>query len=218
MKLEKIYQILFKKYGDLHWWPADTPFEVIIGAILTQNTAWTNVEKALERFEGNLSPERILSLPPEELQEIIRPSGFYKQKAQYLKAATEWFASYDCNINAIKSRPLSDIRSELLKIKGIGNETADSIILYALELPSFVIDAYTMRLFKRIPVDAGTTYMEAKNFCEREVPCDVQLYKNFHALIVQNAKEHCRKKPLCTACPLEDLCQKLSQSPPVPIP
>jgi len=209
LKLEKIYQILFKKYGDLHWWPADTPFEVIIGAILTQNTAWTNVEKALERFEGNLSPERVLNMPLEELQEIIRPSGFYKQKSQYLKAVTEWFAGYDCEINEIKSRPLTDIRSELLKVKGIGNETADSIILYALELPSFVIDAYTMRLFKRIPVDAGTTYMEAKNFCERELPRDAQLYKNFHALIVQNAKEHCRKKALCTACPLEQVCQKL---------
>ena len=108
-ELEKIYQILYSHYGDLRWWPADTPFEVIVGAILTQNTAWINVEKALKRFEKNLSPERILKLPIEVLQNIIRPAGFYKQKSQYLKAVTEWFISYECNIDLIKNRPILDI-------------------------------------------------------------------------------------------------------------
>ncbi|MGI6072455.1 MAG: endonuclease III domain-containing protein [Lachnospiraceae bacterium] len=209
-KLKKIYHTLYSHYGDLRWWPADTPFEVIAGAILTQNTAWTNVEKAIARFGGDLSPERILSLQTEELQEIIRPAGFYRQKAQYLKAVTEWFASYDCDLNLIKKRPLADIRFELLQVRGVGNETADSILLYAFEFPTFVVDAYTIRFFKRFPVDAGKTYMEVKNFCERELPQDAELYNHFHALIVYNGKEHCKKKTDCAGCPVEKHCKKIS--------
>ena len=208
--LEKIYQILISHYGDLCWWPADTPFEVIVGTILTQNTAWSNVEKALKRFDGDLSPERIMELPIEELQEIIRPAGFFRQKSEYLKAATEWFMSYDCDINLIKSCPLSDIRSELLQVRGVGNETADSILLYGFDFPTFVVDAYTMRLFKRFPIDAGTTYMEVKNYCEKELPRDAELYNHFHALIVHNGKEHCKKKMECAGCPLEENCKKAS--------
>ena len=113
--LIKIYKTLYSHYGDLDWWPADTPFEVIVGAILTQNTAWANVEKALKRFEGRLSPERILALPVEELREIIRPAGYYNQKTQYLKAVTEWFMRYDCDADLIKNRPMPDIRSELYR-------------------------------------------------------------------------------------------------------
>lgn len=209
-ELEKIYRRLYSHYGDLQWWPAETPFEVIVGAILTQNTAWTNVEKALERFDGNLSPERISDLPIGKLQEIIRPAGFYRQKSQYLKAITAWFMSYDCDIGLIKNRPLSDIRSELLEVKGVGNETADSILLYACCLPTFVVDAYTMRFFQRYPIDAGSTYMEVKNFCEAELPRDAELYGHFHALIVHNCKEHCKKKMACAGCPLEEFCEKTS--------
>jgi endonuclease-3 related protein len=208
--LEKIYQTLISHYGDLSWWPADTPFEVIVGTILTQNTAWSNVEKALNRFDGDLSPERIMELPIEELQEIIRPAGFFRQKSEYLKAVTEWFMSYDCDINLIKSRPLPDIRSELLQVRGVGNETADSILLYGFDLPTFVVDAYTMRLFKRFPIDAGKTYMEVKNYCEEELPRDAELYNHFHALIVHNGKEHCKKKMECAGCPLEENCKKAS--------
>ncbi|MGI6602935.1 MAG: endonuclease III domain-containing protein [Saccharofermentanales bacterium] len=208
-ELEKIYRRLYSHYGDLRWWPADTPFEVIVGAILTQNTAWTNVEKALERFAGNLLPERISDLPIEELQEIIRPAGFYRQKAQYLKAITEWFMSYDCDIDLIKNRPLSNIRSELLRVKGVGNETADSILLYAFGFPTFVVDAYTMRFFKRFPIAAGNTYMDVKNFCEAELPRDAKLYGHFHALIVHNCKEHCKKRMDCTGCPLGVHCEKI---------
>ncbi|HPY76069.1 MAG: endonuclease [Planctomycetes bacterium] len=207
-ELEKIYQILYSHYGDLRWWPADTPFEVIVGAILTQNTAWINVEKALKRFEKNLSPERILKLPIEVLQNIIRPAGFYKQKSQYLKAVTEWFISYECNIDLIKNRPILDIRSELLQVRGVGNETADSILLYAFNLPSFVVDTYTMRFFNRFPINAGKTYMEVKNSCEAVLPHNVETYGHFHALIVHNSKEHCKKKPNCTNCPLEKICKK----------
>ena len=120
--LKNIYQTLHAHYGDLRWWPADTPFEVMVGAILTQNTAWTNVKKAIDRFEGNLSPDRILTLPIEDLQEIIRPAGFYRQKSQYLKAITEWFMTYNCDLDLIKNRPLADLRSELLEVRGVGNE------------------------------------------------------------------------------------------------
>ncbi len=208
--LEIIYKILYSHYGDLNWWPADTPFEVIVGAVLTQNTNWNNVEKAIERFEGDLSPERIMSLPAEELENIIRPAGFYRQKTKYLKAVTEWFIGCSCDIDAIKSRPLPELRSELLRVKGVGNETADSILLYAFDLPSFVVDAYTMRLFKRLPIDAGKTYMAVKNFCEAQLPQDMELYNHFHALIVHHCKEHCKKKPECAGCPLEVICEKIS--------
>ena len=209
-KLQKIYHTLYSHYGNLNWWPAVTPFEVIVGAILTQNTAWSNVEKAIERFEGDLSPERVMSLSMEELQEIIRPAGFFRQKAQYLKAVTEWFISYDCNIDLIRRHSLSDIRLELLKVRGVGNETADSILLYAFGFPSFVVDAYTMRFFRRFPIDAGNTYMEVKNYCEKELPSDIEVYSHFHALIVHNGKEHCKKKAECAGCPLEKYCKKIS--------
>ncbi|NLM18945.1 MAG: endonuclease [Clostridiaceae bacterium] len=208
-ELEKIYQTLYSYYGDLRWWPADTPFEVMVGAVLTQNTTWNNVEKTLKQFDGNISPERILDLSIEEVQEIIRPTGFYRQKSQYLKAVTEWFLSYDCDIDLIKKRPLLDIRFELLQVRGIGNETADSILLYAFEFPTFVVDAYTMRLFRRFPINAGKTYMEVKNYCEEELPQDTELYNHFHALIVHNGKEHCKKKMDCTGCPLEVFCKKI---------
>ena len=207
-KLETIYHALYARYGDLCWWPADTPFEVIVGAILTQNTAWTNVEKAIERFEGHMSPERIMNLPIEALQEIIRPAGFFRQKAQYLKAIAAWFMSYHCDVDCIQNRPLPDLRSELLQVRGVGHETADSILLYAFDLPTFVVDAYTMRLFRRYPIDAGQTYMEVKCFCEDALPPDAALYKHFHALIVQNGKEHCKKNRDCAGCPLEELCGK----------
>ena len=208
-ELGQIYQTLYSYYGDLQWWPADTPFEVMVGAILTQNTAWTNVEKAIERFDGSLSPERILDLSIEELQKIIRPAGFYRQKSQYLKAVTEWFMSYDCDIDLIKNCPLSEIRSELLQVRGVGNETADSILLYVFDFPTFVVDAYTMRLFRRFPIDAGNNYMEIKNFCEAKLPRDARLYNRFHALIVRNGKEHCKKKMDCMGCPLEKYCEKM---------
>ena len=206
--LLEIYHKLFAHYGDLPWWPAKTPYEVMVGAILTQNTAWTNVEKAIERFEGDLSPERIHHMPLKELQDVIRPAGFYKQKSKYLKALTEWFLTYDCDVKHIQNLNLDDVRKELLSVYGVGNETADSILLYAFHFPTFVVDAYTMRLFKRYPLEAGKTYLQVKKFIERRIPTDVLMYNRFHALIVQNGKDHCKKKPLCEGCPLETTCKK----------
>ena len=207
-----IYEKFLSHYGDLHWWPAKTPYEVIVGAVLTQNTAWSNVEKAIANFGGNLSPEGIQNASLEELAETIRPSGFFNQKALYLKAVTEWFGKYGFDVSAVRRKPLEEIREDLLKVKGVGRETADSILLYAFGFPTFVVDAYTVRLCERYPIVAGKSYEEIKTFFEDNIPIDAAIYNNFHAEIVINAKEHCRKKPVCAGCPLEYTCEKAVQT------
>ncbi|MDR0947020.1 MAG: endonuclease [Ruminococcus sp.] len=210
MKIEEINKILFDKYGDLNWWPAKTPYEVIVGAILTQNTAWSNVEKALRNFP-EITPEFVLNETTESLAEIIRPSGFFNQKAMYLKAVTEWYGRY--GFSPMKIRESADkngtpkVRAELLNIHGVGRETADSILLYAFDLPVFLVDAYTKRLFNRMPVGAGKDYDEIRLFVEKTL--DEKFYNNFHALIVINAKEYCRVKPFCEECPLNLHCEKI---------
>lgn len=204
--LMDIYNRLFAAYGDPHWWPAETPFEVIIGAVLTQNTAWGNVEKAIANFGDNLTPEYLLSLESAELADIIRPAGYFNQKTGYLQTVTRWFGQYGYNVDAVKKLPMDRVRSELLSLRGIGRETADSILLYAFEFPSFVIDAYTMRLIGRLPLSAGSDYESVKAFFERHLPCDEKLFNEYHALIVLHAKAHCWKTPSCTGCPLFDIC------------
>jgi endonuclease-3 related protein len=204
MTLTEIYRTLAARYGDLRWWPADTPYEVIVGAVLTQNTAWGNVEKAIANFAGDLSPERVMST--DALAELIRPAGFFNQKAVYLREVTAWFGRYGFDISAVQKLPLARVRAELLAVRGIGHETADSILLYAFGFPSFVVDAYTMRLLSRLPVNAGRGYEKVKAYFENELPQDTEIYNNFHALIVVNAKEHCRKKPACKGCPLCVVC------------
>jgi endonuclease-3 related protein len=205
-RLREIYAVLIAHYGAPHWWPAETPYEVIVGAILTQNTAWGNVEKAIANFEGNLSPEFVMSLAPAELAGIIRPAGFFNQKAVYLREVTRWFGQYGCDTGAVSRLPLERVRKELRSVKGVGNETADSILLYAFGFPTFVVDAYTMRLLSRLPIEAGNSYEAVKSFFERRLTRDAEIYNNYHALIVINAKEHCRKKPFCPSCPLVDVC------------
>jgi endonuclease-3 related protein len=206
-KLFSIYKKLLAQYGDLRWWPAKTPYEVIVGAVLTQNTAWGNVEKAIANFgEGGPDPEFVSAVGLPELTEIIRPSGFFNQKAGYLKSVTGWFARYGYDARTVRREPLEKLRAELLSTKGIGPETADSILLYAFDLPAFVIDAYTMRLCERYPICAGKTYARVKAYFEDSLPKSVDVYNNFHALIVINAKEHCRKKPVCAGCPLGKVC------------
>ncbi|MDR1765181.1 MAG: hypothetical protein LBR77_03645 [Lachnospiraceae bacterium] len=328
--LLSIYERLFAHYGDLHWWPARTPYEVIVGAVLTQNTAWVNVEKAIARFGvsatqetaakadgrpactsaggvkpretgvkrkaipgaaekdaslgggatqeaaaqpiggtrevrdgigGGISPERVAGLPVEELADIIRPAGFFNQKAVYLKAVTEWFGQYGYDVGEVQKQPLGEVRAKLLRVKGIGEETADSILLYAFGFPTFVVDAYTIRLCERYPVEVkyatddghhtgqphqtpfdrgetesavggtapyaikprngsipgdgyragrGGRYAAVQAHFEAALPPDAQVYNHFHALIVENAKGHCRKKPICGGCPLFDGCGKAS--------
>jgi len=210
MSISAIYDTLFAHYGDLHWWPAKTPYEVIVGAVLTQNTAWSNVEKAISNFGDDLSPQYVLDAGLAELASIIRPAGFFNQKAAYVKAATEWYAGYNFDVPAIQCEPFEKMRAELLSVKGIGKETADSILLYAFGFPTFVVDAYTIRLCERYPVETGKGYDAVKAHFEQNLPHSAEVYNNYHALIVINGKEHCRKKrPLCGSCPLGDTCGRL---------
>ena len=206
--IQVIWETLLTHYGNLHWWPAKTPYEVIVGAVLTQNTAWSNVEKAITNFSSNLSPEFVLNAGQAKLAGIIRPAGFFNQKAVYLKAVTEWFAKYNFDVPSVQCRPLEEVRAELLSLKGIGKETADSILLYAFGFPAFVVDAYTLRLCSRYPINAGKGYDGVKAHFEGNLPRNTEIYNNFHALIVINAKKHCKKKPACEGCPLVGSCER----------
>ncbi|MDR0570707.1 MAG: endonuclease III domain-containing protein [Clostridiales Family XIII bacterium] len=205
-KLLSVYEALLARYGEPRWWPAKTPYEVIVGAILTQNTAWSNVEKAIANLGSDLAPEVLAGMDAEKLAELIRPAGFFNQKARYLKEVTAWFAKYGYDVSIVRERSLGKLRAELLATKGVGQETADSILLYAFGFPTFVVDAYTHRLCARYPIEAGKSYAATKAYFEEHLPKNAETYNNYHALIVINAKEHCRKKPVCTACPLGDIC------------
>jgi endonuclease-3 related protein len=222
---QQLYHILLKKFGHLHWWPmdhdyhkdnrSDPRFEVIIGAILTQNTAWSNVEKAIENLKRNtmLNIKNIVQIDELKLQEMIRPSGYFRQKALRLKTCANHFETqYNGNFDAFFNRDINDIRMELLSLNGIGPETADSILLYAGHLPVFVVDAYTKRLCKRLPLNTLESYDEIQKYFEKKLkdenPPDtiVSVYNELHALIVILAKEYCRQKPRCKGCPLENHC------------
>ena len=208
--LLSIYEALLLRYGNLHWWPGDTPYEVITGAVLTQNTAWSNVEKAISNFKGDLTPETVSAMPIEELAEIIRPAGFFERKAVCLKDVTEWFGRYGYDVDTVRTEPFDNVRAELLSIKGVGPETADSMLLYAFGFPTFVVDAYTIRLCGRFPIASGSGYENVKRYFEKNLPPNTEVYNNFHALIVTNGKEHCRKRPICGGCPLDYICEKRS--------
>jgi len=206
--LIEIYDTLLNAYGQRHWWPAQTPFEMMVGAILTQNTTWMNVEKAIRNFGEHLSPEFIASVSNEELALIIRPSGYYNQKAIKLKALTQWFETYSYDVNKAMQTDGDFLRRELLAVKGVGPETADSILLYALNKPFFVVDTYTKRFFFRQGYDVPNTYESLRLKIEATIPAEVYLYSEFHALIVEHAKRYCKKTPACGACPVEAVCKK----------
>ena len=208
-KLLSIYEMLLARYGELHWWPAKTPYEVMVGSVLTQNTAWRNVEKAITNFGDSLTPEIVLNADLGELARIIRPAGCFNQKAVYLKAVTEWFGKYGYSVPTVQRESLEKVRAELLSTKGIGRETADSILLYVFGFPTFVVDAYTIRLCSRYPIEVGKGYKTVKELFEGSIPLNTEVYNSFHALIVVNAKEYCRKKPICDSCPLSVKCEKL---------
>ena len=205
--LLNIFSTLSSALGPSHWWPGETPFEVAIGAILTQNTNWQNVEKAIFNLkqENLLKPEKLYSLPEQQLAQLIRPAGYYRIKAKRLKNFLN-FLYYECDLNfdLLKKQKLQELRPKLLQVNGIGPETADSILLYALNKPTFVVDAYTRRMFNRHGlVVEDITYEELRSFFMDVLPPDVQLYNEFHALIVRTAKKWClKKKPLCSDCPL----------------
>jgi endonuclease-3 related protein len=207
--LIEIYGLLLDSFGPQHWWPGDTPFEIIAGAILTQNTNWANVEKAIANLKGArcLSPEGLNDLGVSQLAELIRPAGYYNIKARRLKSFVNWlFKNYNGKLANIESLDTIQLRAELLAIKGIGRETADSILLYALGRAVFVVDAYTARIALRhglIQPDAD--YEQLRELFQSNLPDDVQLFNEYHALFVRLGKQFCRPKAKCAGCPLEKL-------------
>ncbi len=203
-KLLEIYDKLFERYSYQHWWPAVTKDEIVIGAILTQNTAWSNVEKAVENLKnsGICSLEAVFYTDIDSIKENIKPAGFFNQKSVYLKNISEFFVK-NGSFNKLSRLDTNRLRSELLKIKGIGKETADSILLYAFGRAVFVVDAYTKRLILRHNLLKSNDYDTIQDFFEDNLPKDVELFNEYHALIVKNAKEFCRTKPKCSGCPLE---------------
>ena len=202
-----IYNSLFKHFGPQRWWPGETPFEVIIGAILTQNTSWDNVEKAIVSLKasGKFTPEGLFKLQTDKLALLIKSSGYFNIKAKRLKNFLSFlFNDYEGNIDRMLKEDGHILRHKLLNVNGIGPETADSILLYAAEYPIFVVDAYTNRIFSRhgyIPADA--TYHQIQELFVGNLPKDIQLYNEYHALIVRVGKELCRKTPRCNSCPIE---------------
>ena len=192
----KLFRTLFDIYGEQHWWPnkSGSRWEIAAGAVLVQNTAWGNVEKALANLEAadRMSPERIADTPEEMLQEIIRPAGFFKQKSVYLKAAAEFFIDHEKEYAA--SDDIPDLRRRLLEVNGIGRETADDILLYAFQKPVFIIDAYTRRVAERhLHLDGKLPYDELQRIFMDTLPPDASLYGEYHALILALGKDSCRK-------------------------
>ena len=216
----EIYERMLAAYGPQHWWPGNSPFEVIVGAILTQSAAWTNVEKAIENLKASdaLSPAAIRRLPQAELAELVYPSGYYNAKAKKLKAFADWLdVRFDDDLEAMASEDLDTLRAELLEVHGIGEETADDILLYALGKTAFVVDAFTRRLFSRLGLapDQGD-YSEYQAIFTANLPPDQEMFGEYHALVVRHAKDVCKKRPLCHGCCLLDLCptgQRVARTP-----
>lgn len=233
----KIYNVLLQKYGSQGWWPivsransegfdnkgyapsqydhpstAKERFEVIIGSMLTQNTAWTNVEKALEELHQKnlITPSSIIKADHDVLSSAIRSAGYFNQKAKRLKIVSEYFREeHSDDYKRFLTSDIHTLRSELLTVNGIGPETADSILLYAFHRASFVVDAYTRRIFSRVGlVKKDQDYNQIKLFFESSLPKDTSLFKEYHALIVEHAKRHCKTKPVCEGCPVEKVCKK----------
>ncbi len=209
--LLEIFDILHAAYGPLHWWPADTPFEVCVGAILTQNTNWGNVEKAIMNMkrEGLLSPEALRDVPVDSLAEAIRPAGYYNVKSLRLKDFVGYlWERHGGSLERMFAGDWRELRKELLGVRGIGQETADSILLYAGGKPTFVVDAYTKRLFAALGIlKAEALYDEVRSLFMDNLPPDVRLFNEYHALIVEHGKRHCRKRPLCPGCGLHLFCR-----------
>ena len=208
-KLLTIYNRLYKKCGPRNWWPADTPFEVIVGAILTQNTAWSNVEKAIANLKDSrrFNPASLAALRQKSLAKLIHPAGYYNVKAKRLKNFLRFLLSdFNGSLREAFALPAGRLRERLLDVNGIGPETADSILLYAAKKPVFVVDAYTKRMLSRHNiVKEDATYDDMQSIFMENLPKSTKLFNEYHALIVQLGKEYCRKKPLCHLCPLKKL-------------
>ncbi len=208
-KLTEIYNLLYERFGPQHWWPGETQFEIITGAILTQNTNWPNVEKAIINLKNtdSLTPEKFYKMDISELAGLIRPAGYYNIKAKRLKNFINWlFKNYSGNLAEVEKLSTERLREQLLSITGIGPETADSMLLYAFNRCVFVVDAYTARIITRHRLIApGAEYEEFKYLFESNLPRDTTLFNEYHALLVRLGKEFCKTKARCASCPLEKL-------------
>jgi endonuclease-3 related protein len=207
-RLIEMFDLMVAHFGPQHWWPGETPFEVMIGAVLTQNTNWKNVEKAIANIKaaGSLSLKSLEALSPYELAPLIRPAGYYNIKARRLKNLIHLVVErYEGDLDRFLTEETKGLREALLSVKGIGPETADSILLYAADRPVFVVDAYTHRILARHGMaDEQCTYHDLQALFMDHLPEDLALFNEFHALIVMTGKTFCRKKPLCDQCPLGD--------------
>ena len=206
-RLLELYQQLRSEHGNLRWWPADSPFEVALGAILTQATAWRNVEKAIDNLKAAdaFTPEQIHAISQDELEKLLHPSGYFRMKAKKVRAFVEHIIERPMLVMFKQDVP--DLRKELLSIYGVGPETADSIILYAAEKPSFVVDTYTYRLFSRLGWVAGNFHYERlRALFMNNLPHDVNLFNEYHALIVRHGARVCKKTPDCESCFLQSQC------------
>jgi len=207
--LTEIYQLLFEHFGPQHWWPGQTQFEIITGAILTQNTNWTNVEKAIANLKSAhlLTPKGLHDIEVSELAELIRPAGYFNIKAKRLKNFISWFfENYDGEPARLESLDTDQLRAELLAIKGVGRETADSILLYAFDREIFVVDAYTARVAIRHGlIEPEADYEQLRDLFQSNLPPEAKMFNEYHALLVRVGKEFCKPKARCAGCPLEKL-------------
>lgn len=230
IKPYSLYKILLKEFSNLNWWPmdkeyheknkSDPRFEVIVGAILTQNTAWSNVEKAINNIKANnlLDIKQISNIDIEILPDLIKPSGYFNQKAKRVKNLAVYLKeAYNAELNRFFNKNLKELRNELLSLDGIGPETADSILLYAGNFPIFVVDAYTKRICQRLPIEVDITYDSIQNYFQTELSKKytekelIKVYNELHAQIVILGKSYCKKKPVCINCPLQKNCNYRQQ-------
>jgi len=219
MKPAELCEVLYAEFGPQGWWPGETAFEVIAGAVLTQNTAWSNVEKAIANLKKAklLTPTKLAHAPLSKIRAAIKPSGYYNQKAVRIRAIAKYLAeNYGDDLTRFLSQPTCSLSHEVESWKGVGPETRDSILLYAAGKPVFVIDAYTVRITERTGMagrngdgKARSSYSELQAFFENELPRNPRLFNEFHALLVHLGKNYCRKtKPLCVSCPVRTRCRK----------
>lgn len=204
--IKSFYHALYDAYGPQGWWPGDGVVEIVVGAILTQNTAWTNVQRAIANLRKAklLTWDALRDISDDDLAAAIRPSGTYRVKAKRIRAFVDWlFREFDGDTDAMFARPLPALRDDLLNVHGIGPETADAILLYAGGLPTFVVDAYTRRVLRRHGLIGATAdYATVKTMFESQLPADVALFNEYHALLVHVGKRHCRATATCEGCPL----------------
>jgi len=209
-ELQYTYHQLMDYYGPQHWWPAEEPFEVMVGAILTQSAAWLNVEKAIANLKvaKALSPQALRRLSLPEIATLIHPCGYYNAKARKLKSLAHWLGEHcNDNLNKLFANSTEQLRQQLLSVYGIGQETADSIILYAANKPIFVIDAYTRRIINRIGLaPASNSYTAYHSLFMEHLPADAELFNEYHALLVCLGKNACRNRPICQQCCLRSIC------------